>query len=55
MSDVTKCNPINCPLKENCYRFTAPSNDMWQSYFTESPYNKETKECEYLWKRDIKK
>ena len=52
--DGTKCEGKDCPLKENCYRFTAPSNNMWQSYFVEYPYNKETKECEYLWKLNEK-
>ena len=50
MADITKCEGKDCPLKGNCYRFTALSSDMWQSYFVETPYNKETKECEYLWK-----
>jgi hypothetical protein len=51
MSDITKCNPKNCPLKETCYRFTAPVDDMWQSYFVEVPYDKEKKECKYYYKR----
>jgi hypothetical protein len=53
--DGTKCEGIDCPLKETCYRFTAKANEFRQAYFTETPYNKETKECEYLWIRDIKK
>lgn len=50
--DITKCEGTNCPLKEKCYRFTAPADDEWQSYFTESPYGKlndKDKECEYFW------
>lgn len=51
MSDISKCSGEGCPLKEECYRFTAPANEFWQSYFTTVPYDKEKKECEYLWKR----
>lgn len=50
MADITKCEGLDCPLKEKCYRFTAKANEYRQSYFVEPPYNKETKECEYLWK-----
>ena len=51
MADITKCEGKDCPLKEKCYRFTAKANEYGQSYFTETPYNKETKTCEYLWTR----
>ena len=51
MADITKCDGVGCPLKEKCYRFTAKDNEYGQSYFTETPYNKETKTCEYLWIR----
>lgn len=37
MSDITKCKGNNCPVKENCYRFTAPADEFMQSYFVESP------------------
>lgn len=36
MSDITKCKGVNCPVKEHCYRFTAPA-DYLQSYFVDSP------------------
>ena len=32
MADITKCTGEGCPLKETCYRFTAPT-DMYQSFF----------------------
>ena len=51
MADITKCEGKYCPLKETCYRFTAKDNEYGQSYFIETPYNKETKTCEYLWTR----
>jgi hypothetical protein len=47
MSDITKCKGTDCPVKENCYRFTAKSNDLHQSYFAESPI-KDGK-CEMFW------
>jgi hypothetical protein len=47
--DGTKCEGIDCPLKETCYRFTAKDNEFRQAYFTETPYNKKTKKCDYLW------
>ena len=51
MSDITKCEGTDCPLKETCYRYTASADDMWQSYFVEIPYDKEKKECKYYYKR----
>lgn len=50
MSDITKCDSKDCPLKEKCYRYTAPSSEYRQSYFVTPPYNEETKTCNYLWK-----
>jgi len=51
MSDISKCTGKGCPLKEECYRFTAPAKELWQSYFTNVPYDESKKECKYLWKR----
>ena len=51
MSDITKCSGKNCPLSKNCYRYTSVANDLWQSYFTEVPFNKETNDCEYFWNK----
>ena len=52
MADICKCEGIDCPLKEKCYRFVALSSEFHQSYFAEVPYNKEDNKCEYFW--DIK-
>ena len=49
MSDITKCKGENCPLKETCWRFLAPEERLYQSYFLGIPYSKEKKECEYFW------
>lgn len=49
--DITKCSGQNCPVKEKCYRFTAPAS-QYQSYFVIPPI-KTTKErkldCEHYW------
>ena len=49
MADITKCNGINCPLKESCYRFKAKANEYLQSYFQQDPYNKDAKDCAFYW------
>lgn len=46
MADISKCKGTDCPLKEKCYRFTAPAGE-WQSWFIETPF-KDGK-CEYYW------
>jgi hypothetical protein len=50
MADITKCSGDNCPIKENCYRFTAVENEYRQSYFIKIPYNHESKICDYFMK-----
>lgn len=47
MSDITKCKGTDCPVKEQCYRYTAKANELWQSYFVEPPI-KDGK-CEMFW------
>jgi len=47
MPDISMCKGINCPLAFNCYRFTATANPHWQTYFTETPWSEENKNCEY--------
>ena len=42
--DWTKCNDEQCPMKEQCYRYTSKASE-WQSYFINSP--REWKECYY--------
>lgn len=44
MPDIAKCLGENCPLRDNCYRYTSKP-DLLQTYFTHSP-NKEGA-CEY--------
>ena len=49
--DICKCSGANCPVKEKCYRFTAPAS-QYQSYFVIPPI-KTTEEgkldCEHYW------
>ena len=42
------CNGKQCPVKNSCYRYIAKPS-QWQSYFTETPYDFEKEECEYIW------
>jgi hypothetical protein len=49
MPDISMCKGEDCPIKNKCYRFTATPSQHWQSYFTESPYQKETKKCKHFW------
>lgn len=32
MADIAKCSGTGCDKKEQCYRFTAPSNEYAQWY-----------------------
>lgn len=36
MADITKCTGDHCPIKDKCYRHTAPSSE-WQTWFVETP------------------
>lgn len=47
MPDITKCKDETCPLKDMCYRYTVEPNELWQSYFADSPRN--GNECEMFW------
>lgn len=51
MADITKCTGENCPIKEMCYRFTAKEDELYQSYFTETPGKLEnnTFSCDMYW------
>jgi len=46
MADITKCSGEGCPLKDMCYRFTAPGSE-YQAYFTTPPVK--DGECEMFW------
>lgn len=43
--DITMCKGGVCPIRKNCYRFTAKPSER-QSYFMEIPYH--SGECAYF-------
>lgn len=53
MADITMCKGadekrnLGCPMRDNCYRFTARVNEYRQAYFTVVPY--EDPECAEFW------
>jgi hypothetical protein len=51
MADITCCSGKDCPVKEKCYRFTAPKSQYGQSYFFEAPGKTEDGKftCEMFW------
>ena len=51
MSDISKCENYECPLKEHCYRWTAPANKFRQTYadFKFTITDDGRIDCEYYW------
>lgn len=45
--DTTLCPGTNCPIKQNCYRFTAEILGR-QNFFAQAPYNLTANSCEYF-------
>ena len=37
MADITMCDGTDCPIKEQCDRFTSKPNEHRQSYFVNVP------------------
>ena len=54
MSDISKCYGKDCTLRNTCWRFLAPANDLWQCY-ADFTYDVELQECEYYWEVKDKK
>jgi len=46
MADIAMCQGNECPVKENCWRYMAPTG-IWQAYLATPPYTEEG--CEYFW------
>jgi len=46
MPDIACCKGDGCPIKEDCWRYMAPT-DRFQSYLATPPYTEEG--CEYFW------
>jgi hypothetical protein len=57
MADICMCpgeiEELNCPYKENCYRFTAKADKYGQSYFMELPLK--NNKCDHYWGKDGEK
>lgn len=51
MTDISKCLLNTCPLKNKCWRFTAPANPLWQSYgdFKYKITEEGEVKCDYFW------
>jgi hypothetical protein len=49
VSDITKCKGGECPFKETCWRYKAPGNDFYQSYFSTVPFETKTYSCGEYW------
>lgn len=48
MPDISKCENLECPLKEKCYRYTSEPKEHWQAY-TNFKYNEDAKSCDFFW------
>jgi hypothetical protein len=50
MADITKCSGFECPVKDQCYRYTAPASAR-QSYFWNTPGVVKNNEftCDMYW------
>lgn len=46
VSDITMCKGKGCPIKKDCYRYTAKQDQM-QSYFVKEPFEKGG--CSFYW------
>ena len=49
MSDISMCRDKKCPMKLDCYRYTAPENPWRQSFFAESPREEGKSYCDQFW------
>ena len=64
MPDISMCIDQLCPIKEQCYRYTAIPSGSWQSYFGERVLNIAKLEnltenaheelCDYYWSNETK-
>ena len=53
MPDITKCHAINCKKRHSCYRYISDPYHFRQSYFSESPMNKDGT-CDMYWEHKPK-
>lgn len=57
MADITMCFGRECPLKPNCYRYTATPSEYAQAYFGEPPFTFTDGEifCKMYWGEEQQK
>jgi len=49
MPDITMCEGKQCPIKDDCHRYTAEPTPMRQSWFMTVPYRPDTDHCPHFW------
>jgi hypothetical protein len=50
MADIAMCQDKKCPMKYDCYRFTAPWNPFRQTILAESPREEDIMDyCQSFW------
>ena len=49
MPDITMCSGEGCPMRELCWRFTAPPTPNRQSFFAEPPLKENDVDCDHYW------
>jgi len=50
MADISKCRGKGCALKEICYRYTCPGDELWQSYtMVDESLKPGDTHCEMFW------
>ena len=57
MADITKCKGINCPIRDNCYRYTARDSGLHQSWFIDDNVGKMVDNkfsCDVYWGENAK-
>jgi hypothetical protein len=50
--DITTCEGVDCPLKDECYRHEVYLNrdlNAWVMVFAETPF--EDSKCKYFWEK----
>lgn len=48
-NEICMCDGNKCPIKKNCYRFTATPGTIGQDWIDEAPYNPTTEKCDEYW------
>lgn len=51
MPDISMCINEECPLKQLCYRYTAPADEIYQAYgdFKYGINKNGIPECDHFW------